>query len=410
MKPIRAAGRKKMPGKFATALFALSLACGSVQAADTPGVTQSEIKIGGVFPFSGPASPVGAVGKGLIAYVQFLNDRGGIGGRKISYIALDDAYNPAKAVEHVRRLVESDGVAFIYSQLGTPSNSGAIKYLNSKGVPSLGVVSGSQKLANVQGYPLTTTALVSFEAEGKIYARYLSKTFPGAKIAVLYQNDDLGKDYVNGFKAVFKGDYDKLVIAVSYESTDPTIDSQILTLKSSEADALLVAATPKFAAQAIRKTFEAGWKPTIILNFPSSSVSATLKPAGLEISTGVIVGTTLKDPADPKWEDDPGIRAYRAFFEKYLPGANIADFYYLAGYNQGLILEQILKQAGEDVSRENIVRQAKSFEDFVLPTALPGITVNTSEANNAVWTQMQLQRWNGASWDQFGAIHSGISE
>jgi len=345
-----------------------------------------------------------------MAYVQFLNDRGGIGGRKISYIALDDAYNPAKAVEHVRRLVESDGVAFIYSQLGTPSNSGAIKYLNSKGVPSLGVVSGSQKLANVQGYPLTTTALVSFEAEGKIYARYLSKTFPGAKIAVLYQNDDLGKDYVNGFKAVFKGDYDKLVIAVSYESTDPTIDSQILTLKSSEADALLVAATPKFAAQAIRKTFEAGWKPTIILNFPSSSVSATLKPAGLEISTGVIVGTTLKDPADPKWEEDEGIRAYRAFFEKYLPGANIADFYYLAGYNQGLILEQILKQAGEDFSRENIVRQAKSFEDFVLPTALPGITVNTSETNNAVWTQMQLQRWNGASWDQFGAIHSGISE
>src|SRR5712692_5249133 len=316
-------------------------------AADAPGVTATEIKIGGVFPFSGPASSIGLVGKGVLAYVQSINERGGINGRKINYIAMDDAYSPSKAVEHVRKLVESDEVAFIFSQLGTPGNTASAKYLVLKGVPTISIISGSNKFTSVAEFPLTTTGLFSFDTEGKIYAKYLSKALPNAKYAILYQNDDLGKDYVNAFKAFLKSDFDKRVVTAAYEISDPTIDSQVVSLKSSGAEALLVAGTPKFSAQAIRKVAEIGWKPTIILNFPSSSVSATLKPAGLEISTGVIVGTTLKDPADPKWEDDPGIRAYRAFFEKYLPGANIADFYYLAGYNQGLILEQILKQAGE---------------------------------------------------------------
>jgi branched-chain amino acid transport system substrate-binding protein len=397
---------KVMIKSIALVVLGLVASIGCVHAAEMPGVTKTEIKIGGIFPFSGPASSVSAVGKGIIAYVQSINDRGGIGGRKINYIALDDAYSPPKAVEHARRLVESDEIAFMYGQLGTPTNAATIRYLNSKGVPSIGVSSGSHKFANIKDYPLSTTALVSFDTEGRIYARYLADTFPNGKIAILYQNDDLGKDYVSGFKAVFGDSYEKRIIAVPFEVTVPTVESQIVALKSSGANALLLAATPKFAAQSIRKAHEIGWRPTIVLNFPSSSVSATLKPAGLDISTGVIIGTNLKDPVDPRWKDDPGMQAYRAFFEKYLPGADIADFYYLSGYNQGLLLEQILKQAGDDLSRENIVRQAKSFKDFILPTAMPGVTINTNAANNMVWTQLQLQRWTGTNWESFGGVLS----
>ena len=399
-----------MKKKLASVFIALVASIGWAQAAETPGVTKTEIRIGGIFPFSGPASSVSAVGKGILAYVQSINDRGGINGRKVNYIALDDAYSPPKAVEHARRLVESDEIAFMYGQLGTPTNAATIKYLNSKGVPSIGVSSGSHKFANIKEYPLTTTALLSFDTEGRIYARYLADAFPNSKIAILYQNDDLGKDYVSGFKAIFKDGYEKRVVAIPFEVTVPTVESQIVALKSSGAAALLVAATPKFAAQSIRKAHEIGWRPTIVLNFPSTSISATLKPAGLDISTGVIVGTTLKDPVDPRWKDDPGIQAYRTFFQKYLPGADIADFYYLSGYNQGMLLEQILTQAGEDLSRENIVRQAKSFKDLIIPTAMPGITINTNATNNMVWTQLQLQRWNGTNWEPFGGVHSRGSE
>ena len=379
-------------------------------AADAPGVTSTEIKIGGVFPFSGPASSIGLVGRGVLAYVQSVNDRGGINGRKINYIALDDAYSPPKAVEHARRLVESDEVAFIFSQLGTPGNSATSKYLAAKGVPTVSIVTGSSKFTNVKDYPLTTTGLVSYDTEGKIYAKYLSRTLPTGKYAILYQNDDLGKDYVNAFKTFLGGDFDKRVVTAAYEVTEPTIDSQVVTLKSSGADALFVAGTPKFAAQAIRRAAEIGWKPTLIINFPSSSVAGTLKPAGLENSTGVLVGTPNKDPNDPKWSDDAGIKAYREFFEKYLSGADITNTSYLTGYQQGMLLEQILKQCGNDLSRTNVLTQAKSLRDVVLPTALPGIKINTSATSNMVWTQMQLQRWNGASWDQFGDVLDAGSE
>ena len=379
-------------------------------AADAPGVTPAEIRIGGVFPFSGPASSIGLVGRGVLAYVQSVNERGGINGRKINYIALDDAYSPPKAVEHVRRLVESDEVSFIFSQLGTPGNSAVSKYLAAKGVPTIAIVSGSSKFTNVRDYPLTTTGLVSYETEGKIYAKYLSRTLPTGKFAILYQNDDLGKDYVAAFKAFLGADFDKRVVTAAYEVTEPTIDSQVVYLKSSGAEALFVAGTPKFAAQAIRRAAEIGWKPTLIINFPSSSVAGTLKPAGLENSIGVIVGTPNKDPNDPKWSDDAGIKAYREFFEKYLAGADITNTSYLTGYQQGMLLEQILRQCGNDLSRENVARQAKSIKDFVLPTALPGIRINTSATSNMVWTQMQLQRWNGASWDQFGEVLDAASE
>ena len=391
-------------GKFKLACTLVLALSTSSFAADAPGVTATEIKIGGVFPFSGPASSIGLVGKGVLAYVQSINERGGINGRKINYIAMDDAYSPPKAVEHVRKLVESDEVAFIFSQLGTPGNTASAKYLVLKGVPTISIISGSNKFTSVAEFPLTTTGLVSFDTEGKIYAKYLSKALPNAKYAILYQNDDLGKDYVNAFKAFLKSDFDKRVVTAAYEISDPTIDSQVVSLKSSGAEALLVAGTPKFSAQAIRKVAEIGWKPTLIVNFPSSSVSATLKPAGFDNAMGVIVGTFIKDPTDSKWNDDAGMKAYRAFFAKYLAGSDIGDTNYLTGYQQGMILEQILKQCGNDLSRENIVKQAKSLKDLVLPTAMPGISINTSTTNNMIWTQLQLQRWSGTNWEQFGEI------
>jgi len=379
-------------------------------AADTPGVTPTEIKVGGIFPFSGPASSIGLVGRGVLAYVQSINDRGGINGRKINYIAYDDAYSPPKAVEHARKLVEADEVAFIFSQLGTPGNTATAKYLKSKGVPTIAIVSGSNKFTDVANFPLTTTSLVSFDTEGRIYAKFLNRTLPDAKYAILYQNDDLGKDYVNAFRELLKSDFDRKVVAAAYEISDPTIESQIVNLKSSGAGALLVAGTPKFAAQAIRKAHELGWKPMILLNYPSSSVGATLKPAGLDVSTGVIVGTVTMDPADSQWDQNEGMKNFRTFVDKYMPGVDIADTNYLFGYTQGMLLEQLIKQCGDDLSRENIIKQARSFHDLVLPTVLPGIKINTSNKINMNYTQMRLQRWTGTHWDLFNEVLDASSE
>jgi branched-chain amino acid transport system substrate-binding protein len=398
--------------KFFKPAFALILLAlgSSAFAADAPGVTPSEIKVGGVFTFSGPASSIGLVGRGILAYVQSVNDRGGINGRKINYIAYDDAYSPPKAVEHVRKLVESDEVAFMFSQLGTPGNTAAAKFLMSKGVPAIAIVSGSNKFTNVTDFPLTTTSLVSFDTEGKIYAKFLTKTLPNAKYAILYQNDDLGKDYVNAFKSLLKSDFDRRVVAAAYEINDPTVDSQVVNLKSSGAEALLVAGTPKFAAQAIRKASEIGWKPTILLNYPSSSVGATLKPAGLDKSTGVIVGTITMDPTDSQWDNNEGMKSFRAFINKYMPGVDIADTNYLFGYTQGMLLEHLIKQCGNDLSRENIIKQAKNLKEVVLPTVLPGIRINTSDKINMNYTQMRLQRWTGTRWDQFSEVLDAASE
>lgn len=392
------------------AAVAMLLSGPAAFAADEPGITATEIKIGGVFPFSGPASSIGLVGKGLIGYIQLLNDRGGINGRKINYIAYDDAYSPPKAVEQVRKLVESDEVAFMFGQLGTPGLSATAKYLKAKGVPSIAIVSGSSKFTDIASYPLTTTGLVSYDTEGRIYAKYLTRTLPNAKYAILYQNDDLGKNYVNAFKGFLGKEYDRKVVSASYEVTEPTVDSQITNLKSSGADALVIAGTPKFAAQAIRQASLIGWKATVIINFPSGSVGGTLAPAGLEKSVGVIVGTINKDIVDPTWKDDPAMRAYRAFLDKYLPGVDITNGSYLTGYQQGVLLEQILKQCGNDLSRKNILAQAKNLRDLVVPTALPGIKVNTSESENMIWTQMRLQRWTGATWEAFGDVLDARSD
>jgi branched-chain amino acid transport system substrate-binding protein len=379
-------------------------------AGDTPGVTATEIKIGGIFPLSGAASSIGQVGHGVLAYVKSVNDRGGINGRKINYVVLDDAYSPPKAFEHARKLVESDEVAFMFSQLGTAGNSAVAKYLAAKRVPTIAIVTGASKFTSVKDYPLTTTGLVSYDTEGKIYAKYLTRALPTAKYAILFQNDDLGRDYVNAFKTVLGADFNGRVVTASYEVTEPTVDSQVVTLKSSGAQALFIAGTPKFAAQAIRRAAETGWKPMVLINFPSSSIAGTLKPAGLENSVGVIVGTPNKDPNDQRWTDDEGIKAYRAFFDRYLAGSDITNTSYLTGYQQGMVLEEILRQCGDDLSRDNIIKQAKSLKNLVLPTALPGVRINTSESNNMIWTQLQLQRWTGTGWEQFGEILDASSE
>jgi ABC-type branched-subunit amino acid transport system substrate-binding protein len=392
--------------KFAVCIAVLAAFAAAPVRAETPGISESEIKIGATFPFSGPASPLSNTGKGLIAYVNSINDRGGINGRKINLITYDDAYSPPKAVEQTRKLIESDEVAFLFSPLGTPGIGATIKYVTAKKVPHLFVVSGVTKFANFAEFPLTTTGLPSYNTEGKIYAKYIAQTAPDAKIAILYQNDDLGRDFVAAFKETLKGEFDKKVVTSPYEVTEPTIDSRVVTLKASGAQAFLIAGTPKFAAQAIKKASEIGWSPLTIVNYVSSSVSSTIVPAGADKAVGVVVATIAKDPNDKKWADDPGIKWYRAHFEKYLPGADIGDSNYLFGTQQGQILEQVLKQCGNDLSRENIVKQARNIKGLVLPTLMPGITVNTGPDNSMAYTQLQLQRWTGSSWEQFGGVLS----
>lgn len=410
-RPPKATGEKMLKVVRNIAFVALAtLVSTGAGASETPGIGNAEIRIGGVYPFSGPASALGNVGKGLLAYVQSLNDKGGVAGKKINYIAYDDAYSPPRSVEQIRKLVESDEVAFIYGQLGTPGVSATAKFLMSRGIPDLAIVSGSAKFTDTGTYPLLTTGLVSYEVEGRIYAKYLKAMLPNSKYAILYQNDDLGKDYVKAFRSFFGADFENRIVALPYEVTEPTIDSQIVRLKSSGADALFLAATPKFAAQAIRKVGELGWKPTLILDFPSSSVASTLKPAGLDKSEGVIVGSIIKDPTDSRWDEDPGMKNYREFFAKYLAGADIGDTNYLTGYQFGMVLEQILIQCRNDFSRENVAKQAKNLKNLVLPTSMPGVTVNTSEKVNQLWTKLQLQRWTGTQWEQFGPVLDSNSE
>lgn len=388
----------------ATAAMLLAKAPTPVMADTMPGVTATEIKVGAVFPFSGPASALGAVGKSLIAYVSYVNEQGGVNGRKINLIALDDAYSPPKAVEQTRKLIESDEVAFMFSTLGTPSNLAIAKYLAAKKIPQAFIVTGATRFTDFKEYPMITTGLPSYDTESRAYARYLAKEMPGAKIAILYQNDDLGKDFIAGFKSELKEAFDTKVVTSSYEVSQPTIDSQIVALKSSGATVMLFAGTPKFAAQAIRKTHESGWKPLFITNLISSSIAAVLQPAGLDISTGVMTATYRKDPDDPKWANDAGVKMYRSFMERYMPGADLADSNYFTGIHQGVVLETVLKQCGNDLSRENILKQTRNIKGLVLPMSLPGIVANTGPTNNKLYTQLNLQRWNGKAWDLVGGL------
>lgn len=372
--------------------------------AETVGVSSTEIKIGATFPFSGPASSFGNVGKGLLAYVRMINDRGGINGRKIEFIALDDAYSPPKTVEQTRRLVESDQVAFIFSSVGTPTNSAIVKYLASKKVPQTFIIAGAAKFTNISEYPLVTTAIPSYETEARAYAKRIKSEQPNVKVAILYQNDDFGKDFVNGFRASYKDQFDRKVVLSSFEVAQPTVDSQVVSLKSSGASAYLFAGSAKFAAQSIRKIYELDWKPLQITNLAASSVASVLAPAGLDKAVGLISAAYLKDPSDPRWKEDPGILQYRRFMANYAPGIDPNDNYYASGMQQGILLEALLKQCGDDLSRENIAKQALNIKDLELPLNIPGIRVNTSPSNNQAFTQLTLQRWNGSSWEAVGSV------
>jgi len=393
-----------------TAASAAALATRSLRAwaANAPGVTDKEIKIGQTMPYSGPASSYGAIGKAELAYFKKVNDEGGISGRMINLLSLDDGYSPPKTVEQIRRLVEQDGVAFIFQSLGTPSNSAIQKYLNDRKVPQLFVATGATKWNDPKRFPWTMGWQPNYQTEAHIYAKYLLADKPDAKIGILYQNDDYGKDYVIGLKDGL-GDKAKTMIVKeeSYETSDPTIDSQIVSLQSSGADTFLNATTPKFAAQAIRKSYDIGWKSLHFLNNVSISVGSVLTPAGLEKSAGVITADYRKDPTDPRWKDDAGYKQWLEFMKKYMPDADLADNDHPYGMMAAMTLVQVLKQCGNDLSRENIMKEAANLHDLEMPMLLPGIKINTSADNFAPIKQMQLQRFNGKTWELFGGVLSG---
>ena len=377
-------------------------------AAEMRGVTATEIKIGQTMPYSGPVSAFGALGKGEVGYFRMLNDRGGINGRKINLISLDDGYAPPKTVEQTRRLVESDEVALIFSSIGTAHNTAIAKYLQGQHIPQLFLASGASKFADIAQYPQATVGVQGvFRYEARLYARYALEKNPNAKFAVMSQNDDFGRDYLLGLKDVLGEKYDSLVTAATYEVTDPTIDSQIVKLKASGADVFVIAATPKFAAQAIRKSYEIGWRPMTFLSNVAVWISTVMKPAGLEASTGILSTAYVKDPDDPAWNDDPGVKGWREFMVKYVPEADLHDTNYVNAYNSAMALEAVLKACGDDLSTDNILKQAYSIHDLELPMLLPGIKVNTSPTDHVPVDQMQFMRFNGQTWERFGELQTG---
>jgi branched-chain amino acid transport system substrate-binding protein len=377
------------------------------RAADTPGVTATEIKIGNTDAYSGPASAYGVIAKLETAFFQMVNDQGGVAGRKINFISLDDGYSPPKTVEQVRRLVEQEQVALLFNTLGTPTNSAIWHYVNQKKVPHLFISTGADKWGDYQHYPWTMGYQPSYRTEAQIYTKYLLKEKPNAKLAILYQNDDFGKDYPAGVKDILGDNFDKMTVTASYETTDATIDSQMTALQASGADALLVAATPKFAAQSIRKVHDIGWKPMFFMTNVSNSVGAVITPAGPENAIDVISTIYMKDPTDHRWDNDDGMNEWRAFMAKYMPGADLTDGGYVFAYGVSKVMLQVLKQCGDDFSRENIMKQAANLKDFDDPVLLPGIKVNTSPTNFHPIKAMQLVRWDGNTWAPFGGIIEG---
>ncbi|HEY8711087.1 MAG TPA: ABC transporter substrate-binding protein [Burkholderiaceae bacterium] len=372
-----------------------------------PGVTDTEIKLGQTMPYSGPASAYGTIGKAEQAYFKMINDNGGINGRKIELISLDDGYSPPKAVEQVRKLIEQDHVLALFQTLGTPSNSAIHKYVNSKGVPHLLLATGATKWADPKNFPWTLGFNLSYQAEGQIYAKYLLKNKPNAKIAVLYQNDDFGKDLLKGVKDGLGAAGAKMIVAeASYEVSDPTVDSQILTLQGSKADTFIDITTPKFAAQAIRKAYDSGWKPFHIVNNVGASVGSVLVPAGLDKSVGLVTLQYYKDPNDPQWKDDPAMLEWRAFMGRYYREGDPKDASNLYAYLAAQTMVQILKQCGNDLTRENVMRQATNIKNLKLPLLLPGMTLNTSPTDYFLVKQGQLAKFTGTQWQGFGQLLS----
>jgi branched-chain amino acid transport system substrate-binding protein len=372
-----------------------------------PGASDTEVKIGNTMPYSGPASAYGIIGKTEAAYFTMINEQGGINGRKINFISRDDGYSPPKTVELVRKMVEEDQVLFLFSTLGTPTNTAIHLYLNDNKVPQLFVATGADQWNAPQHFPWTMGLIPSYGTEAHIYARHILKHLPNAKIAVLYQNDDFGKDYLNGLRDGLGDKAAKMIVATqSYETTDPTVDSQVVALQGSGADVLLTVAIPKFAAQAIRKVYDIGWKPTHFLTSVSNSVGTVMKSAGLEKGVGIISAAFAKDPTDPQWQGTPEYKEWLAFMKKYNASANLGDVQGAIGYTYAQTMVAVLRACGNSLTRENVMKQAANLHDVTMPMLLPGITLSTSATDFAPIKQMQLERFDGTTWKLFGEVIS----
>jgi branched-chain amino acid transport system substrate-binding protein len=393
----------------AVVILALTAISAAAQKKYDPGASDTEIKIGNIIPYSGPASAYGVVGRTIAAYFGKVNAEGGINGRKIAFLSYDDGYSPPKTLEQARRLVESDEVLLIFQSLGTAGNTAIRAYMNSKKVPQLFVASGATKFGDPQNFPWTMGWLPSYQSEARVYAKYLIEHNPNGKIGVLYQNDDYGKDYLKGLKDGLGGKL-SIVSEQAYETTDATVNSQIITLRGSGADIFFNVTTPKFAAQAITKVAEIGWSATHVLNNTSISVGGVLKPAGLENAKGILSSASLKDATDPTWKTDPAFIQWSDFMTKYFPDGDRNSNFTVYGYTVAQLLVQVLRQSGDDLTRENVMRQAANLKDFELPMLLRGIKVNTSPSNYFPIKQMQMQRFNGTSWEVFGPVLSGGSD
>lgn len=371
------------------------------------GATDTEIKIGNIMPYSGPASSYGVIGKTEAAYFDKINAEGGINGRRIKFISYDDGYSPPKAIEQARKLVEGDEVLFLFQPLGTPSNSAIQKYMNAKKVPQLFVATGATKWGDPKDFPWTMGWQPNYQSEGHIYAKYILDHFPNGKIAVFWQNDDAGRDQVKGVRDGLGAKANMIIADKSYEVSDPTIDSQIVALKDSGADIFMTWAAPKGAAQAIRKVGELGWKPTFFLANVSTSVASVLKPAGLENAKGIISTAYLKDPTDPAWKDDQGVATWRAFMDKYYPDGDKTNSNNIYGYAVAQTMVHVLKQCGDNLTRENVMKQAANIKNFSSDVMLPGIKINTGPDDFFPIEQMQLMKFNGESWELFGDVITG---
>jgi branched-chain amino acid transport system substrate-binding protein len=373
-----------------------------------PGVTDAEIKLGQTMPYSGPASSYSTIGKVEAAYFRMIDEHGGVNGRKIDLISLDDGYSPPKTVEQVRRLVEEDHVLATFQTLGTPTNTAIVNYMNEHKVPQLFVATGATKWGDYKNTPWTMGWQPTYQTEGHIYAKYILKNLPNAKIGILYQNDDYGKDYVKGLKDGLGDKAAKMIVKeVSYETSDPTVDSQVVSLQQSGADLFYNVAIPKFAAQAIRKAYDIGWHPIQILNNVSASIAATLIPAGTEKAVGIISTQYLKEPLDPTWANDKGIEDWRAFMKQYYPEGDLKDAANVYGYTVAATMVQVLKQCGNDLTRENLMKQAANLKDLELPLLLPGIKINTSPTRYFPITQEKLIKFDGKTWVQIGDVITG---
>jgi ABC-type branched-subunit amino acid transport system substrate-binding protein len=373
----------------------------------SPGITDTEIKIGNIMPYSGPLSAYGITGRAEAAYFRKINAEGGINGRKIRFISYDDAYSPPKTVEQARKLVESDEVLLIFGALGTPTNTAIQKYMNVKKVPQLFVQSGATKWNDPKEYPWTMGWPPSYQDEARIYARYIQKQKPNARIAVLCQNDDYGKDYLKGLKDGLGSKAASMIVAEeAYEVSEPTIDSHIVTMKSSGADVFLDVTTAKFSSQAIRKAAELGWKPLHFLSNVSASIGSIIRPAGVENAQGIISVAYLMDALDPQWKDDPGMESFDEFLAQNFSEGNRADDRVIFGYNLAQTLAQVLRQCGDNLTRENVMKEATNLKDFRTTNLLPGIRINTSPVDFAPIKQVRLRRFNGETWELFGPVLS----